>query len=177
MLWIAIRHGFGGWPEGARYSGADLECAVGCRSKKRAFCQRLGARLQRRPAKRRLQGHQPKRRRALLLRRKFRCIEASVPQLALDSLQLAKAPALLSHGLPPGPDRDLDASYNPAKPTLALPFVRPLRQQSQENSVMLPNFSERLSDGPECNDLHDVCCLKLNTQRFSCFRLGLLTPS
>jgi len=45
MLRLAIRHGFGGWPERARYSRADLECAVGCRSKKRAFCQRLRARL------------------------------------------------------------------------------------------------------------------------------------
>ena len=53
MFRVAIRHGFGGWPEGARYSRADLKCPFGCRSKERALCQRLGARLQRRPAKRR----------------------------------------------------------------------------------------------------------------------------
>ena len=65
-------HGSGGWPEGARYSRADLKCPAGYRSQERAFCQRLSARLQRRPAKRRLQGHESKRRRALLLRGKFR---------------------------------------------------------------------------------------------------------
>src|SRR4029453_10770071 len=68
----AIHDGSRGRPQGARHSRSDIQRAISCRSKERAFRQRFGARLQRRPAKRGLQSHQSKRRRALLVRRKFR---------------------------------------------------------------------------------------------------------
>src|SRR5439155_18056831 len=70
-----IRHGFGRWPKGARYSRSHLKCTAGCRSQERAFRQRFCARLQRGLAKRWLQSHKPERRSALLLRRKFRGLE------------------------------------------------------------------------------------------------------
>src|SRR5439155_23971726 len=75
LLRAAIRDGCGGGAEGAGYSRANTKRAAGCRSKERAFRQRLGSRLQRRSAARRLQGDKSQRSRALLLRREFRRLE------------------------------------------------------------------------------------------------------
>src|SRR5688572_3171522 len=74
MLWPAIQNGSGGRAGQSRHHGAIIRCPRGGRPEKRAFRQRLAPRLQRRPAKRWLQGHEPECGGALFLRRKFRCM-------------------------------------------------------------------------------------------------------
>lgn len=54
-----------------RHHGGVLRRAPAHCAEERALRQRLGTRIQRRPAKRRLQNHQPQCRRPLLLRREF----------------------------------------------------------------------------------------------------------